>query len=344
MKPIASADEVNSEWLAGVLSRVAGFPQSELVGIEKEVSRPFGSVVVRITAEYAKATPLSTPSYFFLKIDNGQMWKEAGHREVVFYNTIAPAMPDAPCPQCFEAVWDPDSGAYHLLLEDATRTHYIVEREAPATEAETEQMLAALAKLHAHWWGQSQTYELVDQDLLNDQSANDLGPFVDFMGDRLPAQRRWVYETILTRLPAVLRQRLSRAESLTLVHDDAHTWNFLLPRDPAGKVFLIDWQQWGVSLGTHDVAYHLTLFWYAERRQALEQTLVKHYHRCLQSYGVRGYDWETCWRDYRLYAIRNLLVPLWAFQYGHWAPHRWTQMEKAFMAFDDLRCAELLPD
>jgi hypothetical protein len=74
----------------------------------------------------------------------------------------------------------------------------------------------------------------------------------------------------------------------------------------------------------------------------MEQALVKHYHNRLLAYGIQGYNWETCWHDYRLYTIRNLLVPLRAFHYGHWAPHRWAQIEKGFMAYADLNCADLL--
>jgi thiamine kinase-like enzyme len=142
-----------------------------------------------------------------------------------------------------------------------------------------------------------------------------------------------------------LGQQLIHHQKLSVVHNDAHTGNFLLPREPdAQGSYLVDWQQWGVYNGARDVAYLVALFWYPERRARLEQTLVREYHSQLQGYGVTGYDWDACWSDYRLHAIENLLVPLWAWIYQgrHWGYHRWHQLEKAMLAFEDLGCVEFL--
>jgi hypothetical protein len=90
------------------------------------------------------------------------------------------------------------------------------------------------------------------------------------------------------------------------------------------------------------VAYLITLFWYPDHRRRLEREMVQRYHRQLLSHGVSEYSWEACWHDYRLYTLRNMLVPLWAWQWGHWAPHRWMQLEKSMWAYDDLSCDDLL--
>ena len=76
----------------------------------------------------------------------------------------------------------------------------------------------------------------------------------------------------------------------------------------------------------------------------MEQVAVRGYHERLQQYGVKGYDCAACWDDYRLQAIGNLLVPFWAwvFQGEYWGFHRWHKLEKAMLAFQDLKCAELL--
>jgi hypothetical protein len=57
---------------------------------------------------------------------------------------------------------------------------------------------------------------------------------------------------------------------------------------------------------------------------------------------VSGYDWDTCWWDYRYAAIYNLLVPV-----GQWASRLpddlWRgHLERALLTFADLRCADLL--
>jgi thiamine kinase-like enzyme len=211
-------------------------------------------------------------------------------------------------------------------------------------------MIDTLARLHAHWWKHPRLRHigLVDADLVSSQGDPGFQGWVDYMGDRLSVERRRIYERVLASLPGLLEQRLDHREALTIVHEDAHAWNFLLPRDPTrDRVYLVDWEQWGVSAGPHDVAYMLTLFWYPERRARMERDLVRRYHDRLVENGVTGYDWDACWYDYRLFAARNLLVPLWAWTRAQrlgrrWGFHRWMQVEKALLAFEDLGCAEIL--
>ena len=50
---------------------------------------------------------------------------EAGRQEVAFYDEVAAAKPDQQVLRCFEAAWDADTRAWHLLLEDLTDTHFI---------------------------------------------------------------------------------------------------------------------------------------------------------------------------------------------------------------------------
>ena len=76
----------------------------------------------------------------------------------------------------------------------------------------------------------------------------------------------------------------------------------------------------------------------------MEQSAVQGYHDRLREYGVKGFDWQYCWDDYRLQVIGNMLIPLWAwvFQGEHWGFHRWRQLEQAVLAFQDLKCEEFL--
>jgi hypothetical protein len=168
-----------------------------------------------------------------------------------------------------------------------------------------------------------------------------------FVGDRLSAGQWATVQQVWDRYPAIVKQRLAEGENLTVVHNDAHAGNFLLPREAAQQgVYLVDWQQWGIGVGPGDVAYLIALSWSAEQRAAMEKSLVREYHARLQAYGGVDYDWPACWHDYRLGAIGNLLVPIWAWMDGTWTEHsshhRWQQVEMAVRAFEDLGCAELL--
>lgn len=50
---------------------------------------------------------------------------DAGRQEVAFYNEVAAVKPGQHVLRCFEAAWDADTRAWHLLLEDLTDTHVI---------------------------------------------------------------------------------------------------------------------------------------------------------------------------------------------------------------------------
>ena len=76
----------------------------------------------------------------------------------------------------------------------------------------------------------------------------------------------------------------------------------------------------------------------------MEQTLLRRYHAALAAGGVERYSWADCWRDYRLAVIRELFVPVWQWSSGIQAGVWWSNLEKIWMAFEDLGCAELLDE
>lgn len=356
MKPIASVDQITPDWLTHILRHSGHLPQGHVVSIatpdrSSNSEGPGFHSQNRMAIRYSSDASPKAPSRLYLKAQAGALHKSAGGREVAFYHSAAAQMSYPPAPICFDAAHDPESGAYHLLLEDVSETHQPVHPEEPVTEHDMGRMLEALARLHAHWWGHAQlgqsvgalpTPEAIRADF--GQLAKIFPEYVTYLGDRLSVERRQIYEKVLERYPEGLIRRLAQRETLTLVHQDAHAGNFLLPRLAGKNVYLIDWQQWGVQVGLQDVAYLVALFWYPERRARLEQAAVKGYHARLQEYGVAGYDWPACWADYRRQVIGNLLVPLWAwtFQREHWGFHRWHQLEKAMLAFQDLNCEEFL--
>jgi hypothetical protein len=354
---LTSIDQVTPEWLTRVLRERGVLDRGMVVAVHPSDPRsvsgggPGFRPSNRLQASYSADAPPSAPSRLYVKMYDGAFWKSAGQREVAFYASIAAAMPDPPAITCYDAAYDAETGAYHLLMDDVSETHRVVEREAPARKPDAERMVDALARFQAYWWGHGWLAEVesVDAWFIRGEEAVDFPGFADYMGDRLSAERRRTYERVLASLPGLLARRLAAKDPLTLVHDDAHTWNFVLPLDEdGGRVYLVDWQQWGVSAGPHDVAYLITLFWYRERRARMEQDLVRRYHGRLLAHGVTGYDWDACWRDYRLFAVRNLMVPLWAWTWARsqgrkdWGFHRWMQFEKSMQAFWDLGCAELL--
>jgi len=358
MKPFTTADQITPAWLTHTLHQGGQLTQGHVTSVVVPGEGAAGSAGPGFQSHHcieiqysADATP-SAPRRLYLKAQDGALHQSAGEREVAFYRSVVAHMPYAPAPACIDAAADPEFGAYHLLLEDVSATHRTVHPEEPAIRSDIEQMLDALARLHAYWWGHAQlgqgigelpTPKALRASFVRLEKA--FPQYVAFLGDRLSAERRRIYETALASYPELLVRRFAQRETLTLAHHDAHAGNFLLPRQAAEQpVYIIDWQQWGVDAGLCDVAYLIGLFWYPERRARMERAAVKGYHERLQAYGVAGFDWQTCWDDYRLQAIDNLFVPFWAWIYAgeHWGFHRWHQLEKAMLAYQDLNCAEFL--
>ena len=158
------------------------------------------------------------------------------------------------------------------------------------------------------------------------------------------AELETLYEKVLSSWPFLkLSQRLAERRDATLIHNDAHAWNFLYPRNPSqDSVCIIDWHEWGIGLGTNDLTEMILLWWYPERRARMEKKLVRRYHFQLMEHGVGGYDWGKCWNDYRLSAIRILLYPVWMHSEGRPLTFWWPILEKGMHAFQDLGCIELL--
>lgn len=123
----------------------------------------------------------------------------------------------------------------------------------------------------------------------------------------------------------------------------ARNWNFLFPHDlEKDTVRLIDWQSSEVGIGPADLAYMMALHWFPERRASLEVPLLRRYHTRLTESGITAYSWENCWYNYRLSAINNLLIPVWQWFVKLPASLWWHHLERGFLAFEDLQCAELL--
>ncbi len=357
MNPISHINQITTDWLTEILQQGGYLEQGHVVSVvaqDPEINSNDGPGFIannRIAIQYSSDATLSAPRRLYLKAQPGTLHKSAGLCEVTFYHSIASKMAFSPAPICFDSAYDTESGAYHLLLQDVSETHRAVHPEEPATQSDIKDMLNTLAKFHAHWWGHQQLGESIgtksSPEEIRDsfaQLASVFDEYMDFLGDRLSTERRRVYELVLDRYPNILVQRMAQRHTLTLVHNDAHAGNFLLPRIPSQSTYLIDWQQWDIHTGLHDVAYLIALFWYPERRERFEQWAVRHYHEQLCESGVNGFDWQSCWNDYRLQAIENLFVPFWAwfFQKKDWGFHRWHQLEKAMLAFIDLHCDEIL--
>ncbi|MBI4640646.1 MAG: hypothetical protein HY731_08130 [Candidatus Tectomicrobia bacterium] len=84
-------------------------------------------------------------------------------------------------------------------------------------------------------------------------------------------------------------------------------------------------------------------FWLDQKDRAdLEVPFLEYYYSNLLTYGVQNYSWDDCWHDYRVAAIRTLLVVIVFWINGIQPDKVWGSLDRAFIAFDELGCADLL--
>jgi hypothetical protein len=117
----------------------------------------------------------------------------------------------------------------------------------------------------------------------------------------------------------------------------------MLSRDPGrADDRLIDWDAWRVDVASDDLAYMIALYWSPERRRRLERRALERYHATLVAHGVRGYDFDALWKDYRLSVLWQITAPVWqaAHKLGPWI--WWPSLERVMVAVDELDCTEFL--
>ena len=165
--------------------------------------------------------------------------------------------------------------------------------------------------------------------------------FADRVGDRLPRERRDLYERLLDAAPRLLARYHSH-RNVTIVHGDAHVWNCFLPRDGGDDVRLFDWDSWRIDVAADDLAYMMAMHWYPDRRRRIERPLLDRYHAALLAHGVRGYDRRALDDDYRLSVLWQITTPVWQAANDIPPVIWWNNLERILLAVDDLGCRDLL--
>ena len=348
LPPVANADHLTETLRAsGLLGTVRICNVSLMSSQQKLRSHTF-----RLRLDY-EGTAGDAPNSVILKmghLDSAGRPSYSNRNEIAFYSDIAPALPARLVPNCFEAVAATDTSAWHLLLEDLTDSHFIAtEWPLPPTFAQCESIVQALARVHAAWWDNPRLgvsvgswRDTAASDRILRSLVDQFARFTDRYGEMMPPERRDLYKRLFDSAPRLLARYHSR-RNLTIIHGDAHTWNFFLPRPDGGEgVRLLDWEGWTIDAATDDLAYMMAMLWYPDRRHRIERSLLDGYYAALLAHGVRGYDRKALDDDYRLSVLWLILRPV-GQAAGNIAPRVWwNNLERIMLAVDDLGCRELL--
>jgi thiamine kinase-like enzyme len=310
------------------------------------------SLTFRLRLQYEPQVP-DAPASLILKtghLDADGRPAYANAREIAFYRDIAPALQRGWIPRCYEAVEATTSITWSLLLEDLTDSHFIATSwPIPPSLEQCQQIVQVLARIHSALWDDPRLgkslgtwYDNVAREAHVQEFTRTFEKFMDRFGNVLPPERRDLYGRLIDRAPRLLARYRSKS-NVTIVHGDAHFWNFFLPRAGAGGgVRLLDWENWGIDTATHDLAYVMAMLWYPDRRRRYEQMLLDRYYDALTASGLNGYSRVSLADDYRLSALWLITRPIWQAMAGIGGGVWWNNLERIFLAIDDLECRDLL--
>ncbi|MCT7660043.1 ecdysteroid 22-kinase family protein [Mycobacterium deserti] len=205
-------------------------------------------------------------------------------REVRFYTDVAPDL-GGPVAPCYQAGFDETTGAFHLLLGDATPA--VVGDEIRG--ATTEQALLALAelgRLHGPLLGNAAMASaawLNRESPMNQALIGQLwAGFSDRYGARIRAEHRAVCEQLVASFDAYLAAEGGPDRVHGLVHGDYRLDNMLFGQAGADRpLTVVDWQTvtWGPAVT--DVAYFLGCALADETRREHYDALLGAYHDAL---------------------------------------------------------------
>lgn len=334
---------MNLELLTSVLQNNGYLGDATVVGIELTKFETNG-----ISSEFYKAElhyssdDHSLPERMVVKRPS---IGDRGQGEADVYELVFRGAKGLPLMDYFGVVDEAADSPLSFLFEDLSESHQQTPWPIIPGLLDCEQAVVALASIHGHWWGRTESIEAPTPQVVSHQDAKHLATFlpefVDFVSEYLSPARITHYETIFSNLDTLLAQRLT-ANNTTLLHTDSHFWNFLYPKEPQrNDCVIFDWPLWRTGLAGWDLAYMIALHLYPEHRHRFETTLLDSYWRGLQECNV-SYDREDVQLDYRIGVIFGLLMPVMEFTWKipplDWMP----KLEKAFSAFEDLNCQDLL--
>ena len=317
------------------------------VAITERIKAPISNLWF-FEVEYAAGSSPKLPNRLLLKWPIEQSpAPERGEPEIIFYRELAPELPSPPMVQCL-ATAPPTSKQQWLIIEDLRSSHTNPPWPHRPSDKEVYEAVAILARLHAHWWeapalGSTIGTQHTETSLRTMVYGfrDHLPGLLNYLGEDLPLSDRLLLEDVFN---SSLRPwlRLLEQRALTVVHGDAHTWNFLFPRSGQGMPYLIDWQLWHPDVGPKDLAFMMGLHWDRTARGQLELPLLHFYHQELISAGVSNYSFDDLFLDYRRCLVRNLTFPIICWSRGDPRESWRHRLDYALAAYRDHDAAELL--
>jgi hypothetical protein len=305
-------DKLTAEWLSDALDREVTAVRVEPVGTGQmcdsvRLHLTFGrgatgpaTVVAKLPAadDTSRTTALNLRSYEI---------------EVRFYQQLAPELPIR-TPHILYTDIEVATASFVLLMEDLSPAR-TGDQLAGASAEDAEIAVDELVKLHSPRWGDP---TLAEYDWLHrDPEAGRAfllamlpvfwHGFRERYADRLDDDVHEAGSALFAHLERFLS---SNDEPWTVVHGDYRLDNLLFNCPDGAPVAVVDWQTCAHGPGMNDVAYFIGAGLLPHHRRAQERQLVSRYHHGLLAAGVRDYDIDRCWTDYRRGTWSGLIMAI----------------------------------
>ena len=224
-----------------------------------------------------------------------------GHREVWFYDRLAPAL-GMRVPAVHVARLDEETGGFVLVMEDLAASGCVVSSGPESVPADSAaRALEDLAEMHVRFEDRAvrrATAAWVPPPMPpSDYGTSRLRIGLDQHRERLTDAFAALSELYIARRDAVHAAWEGGPE--TVVHGDPHIGNLFLD---AGRVGFLDWGLLHCGNPLRDVGYFLTMAMSIEDRRTHEQALWRHYLEARAARGGVAISFDEAWRGHRVQA------------------------------------------
>jgi hypothetical protein len=314
----ASSSQIDADWMTAALRAAGALPAGRVTGVS---GKPVGNGLVgdsfRFVLTYEGA-PADAPASLVGKFPAADPVSKATGggmglymREVSFYREIADTV-GIITPRAYYAEIDPATSDFTLIFEDLGPARQGDQLEGCSLGDARTAMLEAAA-LHAPRWGDA-SLETAEWLVAGEKTM----PMVVEMLPGVIAGFQARYDGLLEphllklieRLPAAMTAMgADRSTPRTVQHGDFRLDNILFDiQGGSRRMGTLDWQTLALGPGVSDAAYFLSAGISPELRHANDRELIGLYHGELVRLGVRDYDLETCWADYRRYSLNGIML------------------------------------
>jgi len=320
---VADPDLVTPQWLTHVLRYAGAIDAATEVSSFEASAIGTGQVGanVRYALSYDRAGP-DGPATVVCKFSSRDEASAAVgvavltyETEVAFYRDLAHTV-DISRPRCHFAEIRSGTADVVLVMEDIAPAEQ-GDQIAGCTVQQASLAVEEAARLHGPRWGDPTLADLpwLDRGDTSAAIAGVLGAIWEGFAERYRAMLDPVTLEAGPQLAALAPQLLPSGSSpRTPVHSDYRLDNMLFATDGGARpLTVVDWQTVQLGVGPSDVAYFLGSAFEPERRRSCERDLLVRYHRALvENYGVSGYPFDYCWRDYVRSSYGSLLMAVYA--------------------------------